>query len=199
VKGSGWDLEKIEAAGLSPVRMDHLVALAGLETLPDPQMVNEMRTHMLRADAPTPSIEAILHAILPYKYVDHTHANAVLTLCNTADGERRIRELYGDSVVVIPYVMPGFDLARVCARIFARDAKPATIGMVLMNHGIFSFGATARESYERMIALVDRAEQALVKAGAWEIAAAPASPPGGALRHRSQGCAGNSRSRRAPP
>jgi rhamnose utilization protein RhaD (predicted bifunctional aldolase and dehydrogenase)/NAD(P)-dependent dehydrogenase (short-subunit alcohol dehydrogenase family) len=187
VKGSGWDLEKIEAAGFSPVRMDHLVALAGLEALPDPQMVNEMRTHMLRADAPTPSIEAILHAILPYKYVDHTHANAVLTLCNTPDGERRIRDLYGDSVVVIPYVMPGFDLARVCAQLFARDAKPATIGMVLMNHGIFSFGATARESYERMIALVDRAEQALAKAGAWEVAVVPASPPKGVMRQQVAG------------
>ena len=182
VKGSGWDLEKIEAAGFSPVRMDHLVALAKLEALPDPQMVNEMRTHMLRADAPTPSVEAILHAILPYKYVDHTHANAVLTLCNTADGEKRIRALYGDSVVVIPYVMPGFDLARLCAQIFPRDATPKTVGMVLMNHGIFSFGATARESYERMIALVDRAEQALAKEGAWEVPVAPAPPPNGAMR-----------------
>jgi rhamnose utilization protein RhaD (predicted bifunctional aldolase and dehydrogenase)/NAD(P)-dependent dehydrogenase (short-subunit alcohol dehydrogenase family) len=161
VKGSGWDLEHIEAPGFSPVRLDHLVDLARLEALPDPQMVNEMRTHMLRADAPTPSVEAILHATLPYKYVDHTHADAVLAISNTADGERRIRALYGDDVVVIPYVMPGFDLARLCARVFARERKPATIGMVLLNHGIFSFGESARESYERMIALVDKAEQAL--------------------------------------
>src|SRR5437016_3902069 len=118
VKGSGWDLEKIEEAGFAPVRLDHLVVLAKLPQLSDPQMVNELRTHMLRADAPTPSVEAILHAILPHKYVDHTHANAVLTLSNTADGEQRIRALYGDAVVVIPYVMPGFDLARLCARIF---------------------------------------------------------------------------------
>ena len=161
VKGSGWDLEHIEAAGFSPVRMDRLVGLSKLERLSDPQMVNEMRTHMLRADAPTPSVEAILHAILPFKYVDHTHSDAVLALCNTADGERRIRELYGDTVVVIPYVMPGFDLARLAAGIFPRDATPRTVGMVLLNHGIFSFGATARESYERMIALVDKAERAL--------------------------------------
>ena len=187
VKGSGWDLEKIEAAGFSPVRMEHLVALAALEALPDPQMVNEMRTHMLRADAPTPSVEAILHAILPYKYVDHTHANAVLTLCNTAEGEHRIRELYGESVVVIPYVMPGFDLARLCARIFPREAKPATIGMVLMNHGIFSFGADARESYERMIALVDRAEKALAKQGAWEVDAPRAAPTHEAVRRQVAG------------
>src|SRR5438552_11437971 len=106
VKGSGWDLELIEPAGFSPVRMERLTALAGLEALSDPQMVNEMRTHMLRADAPTPSVEAILHAILPYKYVDHTHSDAVLAVCNTEGGEKRIREIYGDLVVVIPYVMP---------------------------------------------------------------------------------------------
>ena len=173
VKGSGWDLEKIEEAGFSPVKLDHLVDLAGLEALSDPQMVNEMRTHMLRADAPTPSVEAILHATLPYKYVDHTHSDAVLAISNTADGERRIRALYGDEVVVIPYVMPGFDLARLCAQIFPRERKPATIGMVLLNHGIFSFGATARESYERMIALVDKAERALAKESKAPVATTP--------------------------
>ncbi len=176
VKGSGWDLEHIEAAGFSPVRLDHCVELAKLAALSDPQMVNELRTHMLRADAPTPSVEAILHGILPYKYVDHTHADAVITLTNTPDGERRIRELYGDSVVVIPYVMPGFDLARLCAQLFPRDARPNTIGMVLMNHGIFSFGATAKESYDRMIDLVARAEDAIKRAGAWQISSQPNAP-----------------------
>ena len=170
VKGSGWDLETIEAAGFSPVRLSHLLRLAKLEALSDPQMVNELKTHMTRASAPAPSIETILHAILPYKYVDHTHADAVITVTNTANGERRVREIYGESVVIIPYVMPGFDLARVCAKQFARDAKRGTIGMVLMNHGIFSFGATARESYERMIALVSRAEKYLARKGAWKIA-----------------------------
>ncbi len=169
VKGSGWDLEHIEAAGFAPVRMDHLLELARLPALSDTQMVNELRTQLTRADAPTPSVEAILHAILPYKYVDHTHADAVITLTNTPDGERRIREVYGDLVVVIPYVMPGFDLARLCAEHFARAATPHSVGMVLMNHGIFSFGNSAKESYERMIELVTRAEDALKRDGAWEI------------------------------
>jgi rhamnose utilization protein RhaD (predicted bifunctional aldolase and dehydrogenase)/NAD(P)-dependent dehydrogenase (short-subunit alcohol dehydrogenase family) len=173
VKGSGWDLEHIEAAGFSPVQLEHCVALSTLPALSDPQMVNELRTHMLRADAPTPSVEAILHAILPYKYVDHTHANAVLALTNTADGERRIRDLYGDAVVVIPYVMPGFDLARLCAQMFPRAQSARTIGMVLLNHGIFSFGETAKESYECMIDLVARAEEALKRERAWALAAAP--------------------------
>ena len=171
VKGSGWDLETIEAAGFAPVRMAHLLKLARLEALPDPQMMNELATQVTRAGAPAPSVEAILHAILPHKYVDHTHADALLAITNTVDGERRAREIYGADTVIVPYVMPGFDLARHCARQFASEASARTIGMVLMNHGIFSFGATARESYERMIALVARAEEYLARHRAWD------SPP----------------------
>lgn len=181
VKGSGWDLEFIEAAGFSPVRMAHVLKLAKLDVLSDPQMVNELLTHLTRASAPAPSVETILHAILPHKYVDHTHADAVLAVTNTADGEARIREIYGDKVVVIPYVMPGFDLARLCAAKFPAEAGAGTLGMVLMNHGIFSFGATARESYDRMIELVQMAEDYLAEHNAWTLpaprSAGPARPP----------------------
>jgi len=170
VKGSGWDLETIQAAGFAPVRMGPLLKLARLDALSDPQMVNELATQVTRAGAPTPSVETILHAVLPHKFVDHTHADAVLAITDTVDGEERIREIYGGDVVVVPYVMPGFDLARVCARRFEMEAKPSTIGMVLLNHGIFSFGATAEESYGRMIALVDRAEKYLKQRNAWDLA-----------------------------
>jgi rhamnose utilization protein RhaD (predicted bifunctional aldolase and dehydrogenase)/NAD(P)-dependent dehydrogenase (short-subunit alcohol dehydrogenase family) len=176
VKGSGWDLEKIEAEGFSPVRLAHLKRLAGLPALSDPQMVNELVTHLTRASAPVPSVEAILHAILPHKYVDHTHADAVLAITNTADGEARIREIYRDEVVIIPYVMPGFDLARSVAERFPAQAGSRTIGMVLLNHGIFSFGNTAKESYDRMIMLVDRAERYLRNQQAWDLAWPEASP-----------------------
>jgi len=169
IKGSGWDLEFIEEAGFSPVRMAHLLKLARLSALSDPQMVNELTTNMTRASAPTPSVETILHALLPHKYVDHTHSDAVLAVTDTADGERRIAEIYGDKVVVIPYVMPGFDLARLCAELFPKHSGSRTIGMVLLKHGIFSFGATARESYERMIQLVDLAERYLDAHGAWRL------------------------------
>ena len=111
--------------------------------------------------------------MLPHKFVDHTHADAILAITNTADGEARIREIYGDDVVIVPYVMPGFDLAKACARKFEAEAKPSTIGMVLLHHGIFSFGATAEESYGRMIALVDRAEKYLKAKGAWEVPIGP--------------------------
>lgn len=159
VKGSGWDLATIEKPGFAPVRIAHLLKLAQLPQLSDPQMVNELKTQMTRASAPSPSVETILHAILPYKYVDHTHADAVVTVTNTPNGRDRIQDIYRDRVVIIPYVMPGFDLARVCAEKFAAEAHAGTVGMVLMNHGIFSFGATAQEAYERMIELVDLADQ----------------------------------------
>jgi rhamnose utilization protein RhaD (predicted bifunctional aldolase and dehydrogenase)/NAD(P)-dependent dehydrogenase (short-subunit alcohol dehydrogenase family) len=182
VKGSGWDLENIEAPGFAPVRMAHLLKLARLEALSDPQMMNELATQVTQAGAPAPSVEAILHAILPYQYVDHTHADALLAITNTPDGERRARDIYGTDTVIVPYVMPGFDLARHCARQFAAEARPGTIGMVLVNHGIFSFGATARESYERMIVLVARAEDYLARHGAWNLPAAKTDGVPQALR-----------------
>jgi rhamnose utilization protein RhaD (predicted bifunctional aldolase and dehydrogenase)/NAD(P)-dependent dehydrogenase (short-subunit alcohol dehydrogenase family) len=181
VKGSGGDLASIGEGGFAPVRMAHLLALARLPSLTDAEMVNELRTQLTRASAPTPSVEAILHAVLPHRFVDHTHADAVVTVTNTADGRERIRKIYGDAVVVIPYVMPGFDLARRCAERFPAEAGPRTVGMVLMNHGIFSFGATARESYERMIDLVGRAEAYLARRGAWSLPA-PAERPDGRAR-----------------
>jgi rhamnose utilization protein RhaD (predicted bifunctional aldolase and dehydrogenase)/NAD(P)-dependent dehydrogenase (short-subunit alcohol dehydrogenase family) len=176
VKGSGWDLETIEPAGFTPVALSYVRKLAGLPQLPDPQMVNELNTHMLRAGAPSPSVETILHAILPHKYVDHTHADAVLSVSNAPDGEKRIREIYGERVVVIPYIMAGFDLAAYCAREFPKQATKNTVGMVLLSHGIFSFGADARQSYELMIELVSMAEEYLTRKKAWHVALSPSKP-----------------------
>ena len=170
VKGSGWDLETIEAAGFTPVTLGYVKRLAALPSLSDPQMVNELNTHTLRAGAPSPSVETILHAILPHPYVDHTHADAVLSVSNAPEGEKRVREIYGERVVVIPYIMAGFDLAAYCAREFPRQAGKQTIGMVLLSHGIFSFGKDARESYERMIELVSMAEEYLQGKKAWHVA-----------------------------
>jgi len=169
VKGSGWDLEFIEKAGFSPVRMSHMLSLAKLNSLSDPQMVNELKTQLTNASSPAPSVETILHAILPFKYVDHTHSDAVVTITNTTAGEDRIREIYGERVVIIPYVMPGFDLAKDVARIFSEQSTDKTEGMILMNHGIFSFGDYAKESYDRMISLVNDAENFLMSKNAWDV------------------------------
>jgi len=169
VKGSGWDLEFIEKAGFSPVRMNHMLSLAKLDSLSDPQMVNELKTQLTNSSSPTPSVETILHAILPFKYVDHTHSDAVVTVTNTLKGEDRIREIYGERVVIIPYVMPGFDLAKDVSQIFSEQSTDKTEGMILMNHGIFSFGDSAKESYDRMISLVNEAENYLISKNAWDI------------------------------
>jgi rhamnose utilization protein RhaD (predicted bifunctional aldolase and dehydrogenase)/NAD(P)-dependent dehydrogenase (short-subunit alcohol dehydrogenase family) len=169
VKGSGWDLETIERQGFSPVSLAHVLRLAELASLSDPEMVNQLVTHMTKASAPAPSIETILHGLMPRRFVDHTHADAVLSVSNTRDGEKRIRDVYGKRCVIIPYLMPGFELARFCAEEFKRQGTPETVGMVLLNHGIFSFGETARESYERMIELVTLAERYLESKRAWSL------------------------------
>ena len=169
VKGSGWDLESIKAEGYAPVRMDHLLKLAQLKELTDAQMVNELKTHMTLSSAPGPSVETILHALLPYKYVDHTHADAVVSITNSANGLARIQSIYGNKVVIIPYVMPGFDLSRLCAELFPEQVSNETIGMLLMIHGIFSFADIAKESYDRMIELVSMAEDYLAQQGALDV------------------------------
>src|SRR5204862_5621664 len=126
VKGSGSDLATVTERGFAPVRLDHLLALAELDELSDIEMSEQLRLGTIRADAPAPSVEAILHAILPAQYVDHTHADAVLTITNTPRGRERIAEVYGDSVVVIDYVMPGFALARRCAKEFRAACHDGT-------------------------------------------------------------------------
>ncbi|MDH4229553.1 MAG: bifunctional aldolase/short-chain dehydrogenase [Nitrospirota bacterium] len=159
IKGSGWDLETIEEAGFPAVRMDHLLRLRYLKTLSDADMVNTQKTHMMNASSPNPSIETLLHAFLPFKFVDHTHSDAVVALTNVKHGEAAVREVYGDRFGIVPYVQPGFDLARVCAELF--EKAPHSEGMILMKHGVFTFADSGKESYDRMIAAVQQAEDYL--------------------------------------
>ncbi|HLB53628.1 MAG TPA: bifunctional aldolase/short-chain dehydrogenase [Gemmatimonadales bacterium] len=166
IKGSGWDLATIEPAGFAPVRLEVLRRMAELPALSDTDMVRAQRAALLDPAAPTPSVEAILHAIIPFAFVDHTHADAVVAVSNTPDGERRIREIYGDRVLVVPYVMPGFMLARTVRELTRAADWRRLEGIVLLNHGIFSFAPEARTSYERMIGLVGMAERHLEQAGA---------------------------------
>ena len=161
VKGSGWDLATIEAAGFAPVRMEALLKMAKLDTLSDAEMVKQQRAAMLDPGAPNPSIEAILHAVIPQKFVDHTHANAIVAITNHKDGRKVVEDLYGDRVAIIPYVMPGFDLAKAVAKALAKVEAKRLEGLILMNHGIFTMHDDARESYELMIRLVTEAEKLL--------------------------------------
>jgi rhamnose utilization protein RhaD (predicted bifunctional aldolase and dehydrogenase) len=171
VKGSGYDLNSIGAEGFTALALEPLIELAELDELSDIEMARALRRAALNPDAPAASVEALLHAILPHRYVDHTHAEAVLALTNTPSGEEHIRRAYGDSVIVVPYVMPGHALGHLCAELLADEMSENTIGLVLLHHGLVSFGASARESYERTIALVTRAEEYLSAHGANEISA----------------------------
>ena len=155
VKGSGWDLQTITIDGFSPVKLKPLLALARLDKLSDSQMVNELLVNMTKAKAPTPSVEAILHAIIPFKFVDHTHADSFIAISNSINGEQIIKNIYGKQVLIIPYVMPGFDLAKLCLKYIENGIKEGINGILLLNHGIFSFGDTAEESYDKMLNLVE--------------------------------------------
>ncbi|MCR9243622.1 MAG: bifunctional aldolase/short-chain dehydrogenase [bacterium] len=159
VKGSGSDLGDLGPKGLPAVRLDPLRELRELDELSDDAMVNAVRGALLDSQAPNPSVETLLHAFLPARFVDHTHANAILALTDQPDGEALAREVYGSDVAVLPWIMPGFPLAKAVADAF--DRQPDCRGIVLRKHGLFTFGDDGRTSYERMIELVDRAERFL--------------------------------------
>jgi rhamnose utilization protein RhaD (predicted bifunctional aldolase and dehydrogenase)/NAD(P)-dependent dehydrogenase (short-subunit alcohol dehydrogenase family) len=169
IKGRGANLATIDASGFSPCRLRHLKRLAELTMLTDEQMEDELKLSLIRPSAPAPSVETLLHAILPAKYVDHTHSDALISVMNTPSGADRVSEMYGDRVVIVPYVMPGFKLVRTSLKLFSTHATDKTVGLILMHHGLLTFGETARISYERMVELVDRAERYLADREAWKI------------------------------
>ena len=159
VKGSGWDLATIEKPGFSPVRLEALRRMATLEKMSDSEMVTAQRAALTDPYAPNPSVEAVLHAIIPYRFVDHSHADAVVALTNTPDGEALIRDLYGPQMMIVQYVMPGFVLARAVYEMTLDTDWDALTGIVLLNHGVFTFADDARQSYERHIEIVTAAEE----------------------------------------
>src|SRR5205085_1982398 len=162
VKGSGWDLAAIEPAGLPAVRLAPLRRLKALDRLGDKDMVNALRCNLLDAAAPTPSVETLLHAFLPHAYIDHTHANAVLALSDQPNGIEICRDVFGDAMAVVDYVFPGFQLAK--AVMLAFDRQPNVEGIVLHKHGVFTFGDSAEQAYERMIRMVTLAEARIAEA-----------------------------------
>ncbi|MGC9445578.1 class II aldolase/adducin family protein [Cereibacter johrii] len=163
VKGSGWDLGDIEAPGLPAMHLAPLLETRDVPHMSDEEMVALLRAHLLDPAAPTPSVEALLHAYMPHAFVDHTHATAILALADQADMEPVVAELFGGRVGWVPYVMPGYALSHACGEAFARD--PSVEGLWLEQHGLFTFAETARESYERMIGFVTMAEDYLAARG----------------------------------
>ncbi len=159
IKGTGGNMGTIEPSGMAAVRLAPLQRLRTLDDLSDDDMARVQRGHLLDPMAPSPSLELLLHAFMPHKFVDHTHANAVLSLIDQPDGAKLCEGVYDGRVGLVPYVRPGFGLAKAAATTF--DKNPKVEGLILDKHGIFSFGTSAKESYERMIELVSRAEERL--------------------------------------
>ncbi len=157
VKGSGWDLGDIEPEGLPAVRLGSLGALRERDSLSDEDMVNAQRIRLLDAGAPNPSVETLLHAFLPHKFIDHSHANAILSILDQKEAERICLEIYAERLAVVPFVMPGFELSKLAAQV--QEAHPEAEGLLLLQHGLFTYGDTAKVSYERHVRAVDEAEQ----------------------------------------
>jgi rhamnose utilization protein RhaD (predicted bifunctional aldolase and dehydrogenase)/NAD(P)-dependent dehydrogenase (short-subunit alcohol dehydrogenase family) len=164
VKGSGWDLATIEPPGLPALRLEPLRALHALPALTDEEMVNALRIRLFDASAPNPSVETLLHAFLPHKFIDHSHADAILALVDQPGAEALCAEVFGGRLAIVPYIMPGFALAKLAAETY--EANPGSEGLLLLQHGLFTYGASARESYERHVAAVDRAEAFLASRAA---------------------------------
>jgi len=174
VKGSGADMATIGPAGLPAVRLAELRELRAREALSDEDMVRLQRANLIDPMAPNPSVETLLHAFLPHKFVDHTHSTAVLSLIDQADGEARAAEAYDSRMGIVPYIMPGFSLAKKAAEIY--DANTAAHGLILHKHGIFTFADSAQEAYERMIEMVTLAEAVLRRGRRAVFASAPTLP-----------------------
>ncbi len=160
VKGSGWDLVSIKEEGFAPVKLDVLKKMAQYETLSDTDMVSEQKAAMIDKTAPNPSVEAILHAIIPFKFVDHTHADAVVTMSNSKTGIQNIQKVF-PNFLIIPYVMPGFILAKKIYEMSKDIDWNKCEGIILHNHGIFTFDDDAKKSYDKMIEAVTKAEDFL--------------------------------------
>ena len=176
IKGSGWDMGVIEPAGLPAVKLEPLRKLRKLDKLSDEDMVNFQRINLLDSSAPNPSVETLLHAFLPHKFIDHVHSTAVLALTDQPDNKALVQEVYGDRVAYVPYTIPGFALAKSVADVF--DKNPGVEGLVLLQHGIFTVGDTAQQAYGRMIEFVTMAEERL------KPSAQDAGPGQAARQHR---------------
>lgn len=177
IKGSGWDLKTIEKEGFSPVDQKTCLKLSEKASMTDTEMVTQLRLALLNPSAPDGSIETLVHASIPYKFIDHTHADAILVMTNSPEGMKALEATFPD-FLVLPYVMPGFDLAKQIQEAVQAGQIEGKIGIILLSHGIFTFADDAKLSYDRMIESVSRAEKVIAsfKSDAKETAAPEVDP-----------------------
>jgi rhamnose utilization protein RhaD (predicted bifunctional aldolase and dehydrogenase)/NAD(P)-dependent dehydrogenase (short-subunit alcohol dehydrogenase family) len=161
VKSSGADMAGIEPAGFPAVRLLPMRKLRAFESIEDDELVGIERANLIDPAAPNPSVEMMLHAFLPHKFVDHTHATAVLSVIDQPRGENLCEDIFGGRLAFVPYLRPGFGLAKKAIEVFER--APDCEGLILSKHGIVTFGDSAREAYDRMIAMVSLAEDFIAR------------------------------------
>ncbi|MDC3053712.1 bifunctional aldolase/short-chain dehydrogenase [Candidatus Pelagibacter sp.] len=161
VKGSGWDMAEIEPEGLPAVKLNPLLALRNKKKLSDEEMVAYQKRNLINIKSPNPSVETFLHAFLPFKFVDHTHSDAIMNVTNRPNSFAFCKKIFGKKVSLIPYVMPGYGLAQKIKEVYNKN--PNINCLILLNHGIFTFSDDAKESYDLMIKYVTDAEKALRK------------------------------------
>ena len=161
VKGSGWDMAEIEPEGLPAVKLQPLLSLKNKKHLSDEDMVNYQKRNLINIKSPNPSVETFLHAFLPFKFVDHTHSDAIMNVTNRPEGLNFCKKIFDNKVSIVPYVMPGFGLAKKINEVYSKN--PNINCLILMNHGIFTFANSAKEAYNLMIKYVSQAETAIKK------------------------------------
>jgi len=161
VKGSGWDMAEIEPEGLPAVKLQPLLSIKNKKHLSDEDMVSYQKRNLINIKSPNPSVETFLHAFLPFKFVDHTHSDAIMNVTNRSNGLNFCKKIFGNKVSIVPYVMPGFDLAKKINEVYSKN--PNINCLILLNHGIFTFADNAKESYDLMIKYVSQAERAIKK------------------------------------
>ena len=157
VKGSGWDMSNLTEKGMPGLTIEPLLKTLLLEKLDDDNMVNFLRSNLIDSNSPNPSVETLLHAYLPHRYIDHTHSNAFLSLVNLKNSEEICKKIFNNKLGIVSYIMPGFDLAKLCHQVYLSNNKVE--GLILLNHGIFTFGESAKQSYDRMIKYVNIVEK----------------------------------------
>ena len=159
VKGSGWDMGEIEPAGLPAVKLNPLLSLKNKKYLSDEDMVSYQKRNLIDIKSPNPSVETFLHAFLPFKFVDHTHSDAIMNVTNRRNGKDFCKKIFGSKVSIVPYIMPGFGLAQKINEVYSKN--PNIDCLILLNHGIFTFDNDAKKSYDLMIKYVSIAERAV--------------------------------------
>ena len=161
VKGSGWDMAEIEPEGLPAVKLQPLLSLKNKKNLSDEDMVAFQKKNLIDINSPNPSVETFLHAFLPFKFVDHTHSDAIMNITNRPAGLNFCKKIFGSRASIVPYVMPGFGLAQKINEVYSKNPKINCL--ILLNHGIFTFNNDAKKSYDLMIKYVSIAEKAIKK------------------------------------